>query len=126
MDWVSQTAHTISYAFKLIDRQRKKIIIGVLISMITTLVYAFTLPNIYRSNGIYEVSGSGETSSHVQKSGLSSIAGAVGVSLGGGQTNKGDIIVETIRSKTFLEHLLGLVLQKHFQMKSSFLLFLNN
>tara|TARA_B100001093_G_scaffold519713_1_gene610013 strand:- start:182 stop:1108 length:927 start_codon:yes stop_codon:yes gene_type:complete len=97
---------TISYAFKLIDRQRKKIIIGVLISMITTLVYALTLPNIYRSNGIYEVSGSGETSSHVQKSGLSSIAGAVGVSLGGGQTNKGDIIVETIRSKTFLEHLL--------------------
>jgi len=97
---------TISYAYKLVARQRKNIAIGVLLIMIMTLLYAFTLPNVYRSTGIYEVAGTSETSSHVQKSGLSSIAGAVGVSLGGGQTNKGDIIVETIRSKTFLEHLI--------------------
>lgn len=97
---------TISYAYKLVARQRKNIAIGVLLIMVMTLLYAFTLPNVYRSTGIYEVAGTSETSSHVQKSGLSSIAGAVGVSLGGGQTNKGDIIVETIRSKTFLEHLI--------------------
>lgn len=97
---------TISHAYKLVARQRKNIAIGVLLVMVMTLLYAFTLPNVYRSTGIYEVAGTSETSSHVQKSGLSSIAGAVGVSLGGGQTNKGDIIVETIKSKTFLEHLI--------------------
>ena len=97
---------TISYAFELVLRQRKNILTGLVLVMAMTLVYAFSLPNVYRSTGIYEVAGTSETSSHVQKSGLSSIAGAVGVSLGGGQTNKGDIIVETIRSKTFLEHLI--------------------
>ncbi len=97
---------TISYALELVLRQRTNIVIGLVLVMAITLIYAFSLPNVYRSSGIYEVAGTGETSSHVQKSGLSSIAGAVGVSLGGGKTNKGDIIVETIRSKTFLEHLI--------------------
>ncbi len=99
---------TISYAFALISKQKKSIALGVAIIIIATLIQAFTLPNIYRSDAIYEVVGSGSTSSHSKKSGLTSIAGAVGVSLGGGETNKGDIIVETIRSKTFLRHLLTL------------------
>lgn len=94
------------YAFKLIAKRRSNILIGVATVMVLASIYAFSLPNIYRSSGIYEVIGQGEASSQVKKSGLSSIAGAVGVSLGGGQTNQGDIIVKTIRSKTFLEHLL--------------------
>jgi uncharacterized protein involved in exopolysaccharide biosynthesis len=97
---------TISVALSLISRQKKPIIIAVFTVMIITLIYGFSLPNIYRSNGIYEVVGSASTSSAVKSSGLSSIAGAVGVSLGGGQTNRGDVIVETVRSKTFLKHLL--------------------
>lgn len=96
----------VSYALQLIAKQRSKILIGVVTVMVLTTIYAFSLPNIYRSTGIYEVVGQSQASSQVKKSGLSSIAGAVGVSLGGGQTNQGDIIVKTIRSKTFLEHLL--------------------
>jgi uncharacterized protein involved in exopolysaccharide biosynthesis len=116
---------TISIAFNIISRQKKPIMISVFIVMIITLIYGFSLPNIYRSNGIYEVVGSGSTSSHIQKSGLTSIAGAVGVSLGGGQTNRGDVIVETVRSKTFLKHLLqfdgilpGLVAAKYYNPQS--------
>jgi len=116
---------TISYAFSLINRQKKSIVIGVVIVMIATLIYGFSLPNIYRADGIYEVVGNGSTSSHVKKSGLSSIAGAVGVSLGGGETNRGDVIVETVRSKTFLKHLLqfdgilpGLVAAEYYNPKS--------
>ena len=116
---------TISYAFSLINRQKKSIVIGVVIVMIATLIYGFSLPNIYRADGIYEVVGSGSTSSHVKKSGLSSIAGAVGVSLGGGETNRGDVIVETVRSKTLLKHLLqfdgilpGLVAAEYYNPKS--------
>jgi uncharacterized protein involved in exopolysaccharide biosynthesis len=97
---------TISVALSLISRQKKPIIIAMFTVMIITLIYGFSLPNIYRSEGIYEVVGSGSTSSAVKSSGLSSIAGAVGVSLGGGETNRGDVIVETVRSKTFLKHLL--------------------
>ena len=116
---------TISVAFSFISRQKKPIMIAVFIVMVITLLYGFSLPNIYRSNGIYEVVGSGSTSSHVKKSGLSSIAGAVGVSLGGGETNRGDVIVETVRSKTFLKHLLqfdgilpGLVAAEYYNPKS--------
>ena len=58
-------------------------------------------PNVYRSTGIYEVVGTSETSSHVQKSWLSSIAGAVGVSLGGGQTTKAILLLKQLDLKHF-------------------------
>ncbi|RPF74857.1 MAG: hypothetical protein CBE49_000740 [Rickettsiales bacterium TMED289] len=123
----------ISYAFELIAKQKKKIVIAVLISIVLAAIYAFSLPDIYRSIGVYEVVGQGETSSQVKKSGLSSIAGAVGVNLGGGQNNKGDVIVKTITSKTFLEHLLkfdevlpSLVAAETFNTSSTSILFDNN
>ena len=71
-----------------------------------SIIYSIFQPNIYRSSGIYEIANSGETSSPIETQGLSSIAGAVGVSLGKPNSNKADIIIETVKSKGFLEHLI--------------------
>jgi|TARA_B110000483_G_scaffold209488_1_gene255845 hypothetical protein len=80
--------------------------IGTALIFCISILYSFNQPNIYRSSGIYEIANSGESSSPAETQGLSSIAGAVGVSLGKPASNKADVIIETVRSKGYLNEIL--------------------
>ena len=80
--------------------------IGTVLIFFISILYSFNQPNIYRSSGIYEIANSGESSSPAETQGLSSIAGAVGVSLGKPASNKADVIIETVRSKGYLTRLI--------------------
>ncbi|MDB2665370.1 hypothetical protein N9Y96_01175 [Gammaproteobacteria bacterium] len=91
-----------------IKKRLKIIVLFTSIIFIFSIIYALFQPNIYRSSGIYEIADSNESSSPIEAQGLSSIAGAVGVSLGKPSSNKSDVIIETIKSKGFLLHLLNI------------------
>ena len=76
---------------------------------ILTIIYAITLPNIYKSEALLEVansnSGSSLSSSLSQYSGIASMAG---ISLPGGESgDKGNLAIEIIKSRDFLEHLVS-------------------
>jgi len=97
---------TFVLAISFFKKQFSSILIATSIIFTSSVIYAIYQPNIYRSSGIYEIANSGETSSPIETQGLSSIAGAVGVSLGKPNSNKADIIIETVKSKGFLSHLI--------------------
>jgi hypothetical protein len=97
---------TFILAISFFKKKLSSILIATSIIFTSSIIYAIYQPNIYRSSGIYEIANSGETSSPIETQGLSSIAGAVGVSLGKPNSNKADIIIETVKSKGFLSHLI--------------------
>lgn len=99
---------TLVLGISFIKKRLSIILISTLIIFTISLIYAIIQPNIYRSSGIYEIANSGETSSPIETQGLSSIAGAVGVSLGKPSSNKADLIIETVKSKGFLQHLINI------------------
>ena len=99
---------TLVLGISFIKKRFSIILISTLTIFTISLIYAIIQPNIYRSSGIYEIANSGETSSPIETQGLSSIAGAVGVSLGKPSSNKADLIIETVKSKGFLKHLINI------------------
>tara|TARA_Y100000768_G_scaffold388831_1_gene387662 strand:+ start:17166 stop:18086 length:921 start_codon:yes stop_codon:yes gene_type:complete len=99
---------TLVLGISFIKKRLSIILISTLTIFTISLIYAIVQPNIYRSSGIYEIANSGETSSPIETQGLSSIAGAVGVSLGKPSSNKADLIIETVKSKGFLKHLINI------------------
>lgn len=68
---------------------------------ICTAFYAFSLPNVYKSNALLvPVSSEGSTGGTSQLGGLASLAG---ISLGSSSTNKTTLALAIIKSRTFIE-----------------------
>lgn len=104
----TQDEITFMQGISFIKKKLKSIIVFTSVICFFSIIYALLQPNIYRSSGIYEIANSNESSSPAETQGLSSIAGAVGVSLVKPSSNKSDVIIETIKSKGFLMHLLNI------------------
>lgn len=96
---------------EILDQLReKKLFIGIFTSVfaIFAVLYSLSLPNLYISNSLLMPvnSSSGGGSSSMSKS-VSGLASAVGLSIGaGGETDKGTLAIETIKSRDFFQHLL--------------------
>lgn len=90
--------------FNILWKRKLKIILVGIITSIFFIYYALSIPPSYTARAIIKVSDSQETSSSLNSS-LSGLASMVGVRLGssGGKTE--DIVMETILSRTFFDHL---------------------
>jgi len=111
----------------------KKLIIAiVVVSSLCSIFYALSLKDYYRSEAILSISGDSEQSMSLSRfSGLASIAG-VNLPTSSAE-NKGALVQETIKSRTFLKHLItfegilpSLMAAKTFDIKAKALIFDNN
>ena len=71
---------------------------------ITALFYAFSLPNIYRSSSLVSAQSS---ISGPDLGGYAGLAAIAGINLPSSSGDKSDIVLETIRSREFLKHLIS-------------------
>jgi LPS O-antigen subunit length determinant protein (WzzB/FepE family) len=79
----------------------------VFVFSVLSVLYALSIPNIYTSSSILQLSDSDESSGMSglanQYGGLASLAG---ISLPSSKGNKSEYIIETVKSRDFIEHLL--------------------
>ena len=86
----------------------------ILITLITVLVsiasvfYSLSIPNNYQSSAILQITGENESNSF---SGLSdqysSLASLAGISLPSATNDKSDYVINTLKSREFLRHILS-------------------
>lgn len=69
-----------------------------------SIIYSLTLPNLFTSHSILNFSSSSQSSSSQNYSGVASLAG---IRLSGGKADKADEMIELIKSRGFLEHLIS-------------------
>lgn len=71
---------------------------------ITSLFYALSLPNIYQSSSLVSAQ---DGSMGLDLGGYSGLAAIAGINLPSSSGDKSDIVLETIRSREFLKHLIS-------------------
>ena len=97
-----------SEVFSVLLKNKKVISYLTIIFAIFSVVYALSLPNIYQSESVLAVvEGSGSNNGPSISSQYSGLAAAAGISLpSSAKTSKGDLALETIRSRTFFKSLI--------------------
>jgi len=108
---------------------KKLIIMTTLLFAIASVIYALSLQNIYKSEAILSLA-EGQASQNSSLSKYSGLASMAGIDLPSAGQNKGALVIETVRSRDFLKHLLtfnqvlpSLMAPKDFDVKSSVLFF---
>ena len=86
--------------FSVLWQGKKSIVIGGLLGAILSVGYALALPNIYTAEAVMapKAEGSGLSGLAGQFGGL---AGLAGIDIGGGETSKTQIALETLKSRSF-------------------------
>ena len=86
--------------FSVLWQGKISIVIGVLLGAVLSVGYALSLPNIYTAEALMapKAEGSGLSGLAGQFGGL---AGLAGIDIGGGETSKTQIALETLKSRSF-------------------------
>ena len=92
--------------FNIIWLQKKILAIAIIASALLSVIYSLTLTNYYKSEAIFSVTSENNKPSNVGGS-VGAIASLAGINLGSpGTEDKASLIIETIKSRAFLEHIL--------------------
>jgi capsular polysaccharide biosynthesis protein len=89
--------------FKVVYSQKKLVISVAIISALLSVIYAMTLPNIYKSEVLLAPNASSSSNLSQMTSSLGGLAGLTGLNLGGmsGENRKNLIAIETLKSRKF-------------------------
>ncbi|QYJ74040.1 Wzz/FepE/Etk N-terminal domain-containing protein [Shewanella sp. FJAT-52076] len=80
------------------------VVVITLIGSLATLIYAISLPNIYRANAIYLPKGAQDAGALSKLAGqFGGLASMAGISLGGAGEDKTDALLEYLQSRSFLQ-----------------------
>ena len=97
----------ISEVFSILWRSKIKACLITSICVFISLLFAFLLPNIYKSEALLSVESSNQNSMSSMMSRYAGVASLAGVSLpSSASEDKSLLAIETIKSRDFLRHLL--------------------
>jgi len=84
---------------------KKLIILITAVSFLCSVFYAYSITNQYKSAAVLSLAGAQQQSSPL--SGMSGLASLAGISLPGSSTiNKGELVIATVETRSFLKHLM--------------------
>lgn len=92
--------------FKVLWNSKILILSSVLIISSISLIISLFLTNLYTSSALLEVEDYQNNSNMQGLSRYSGLASLAGISIPGGASSKTDYVIETVKSRDFLEHLL--------------------
>ena len=93
--------------FNLLYEGKKLLILITSVFALCSVIYAFSLPNYYKSMAVLTIKDGGNTMGSFSGYAVNAARSMGGISMPSQGTDKGALIMNTIRSRAFLKHLLS-------------------